>query len=206
MRIPVACIAALATLLLGASSWSDSRVTERQVIERRVMENLRARLPAQLWRTRPVRRDLPLRAENISDREVTEIETVMKKLYPGSIVYISAVTTGCPCEDGPDCTDQVWSVAGRKARMSGIALSRIEDKWQVGPLQSWWLIRDRIEATYRRSRNDPDADRRMSADEYMRRMREHDEAFPWCVEGDSVFGSIGTKAGVSGDPPAPAVP
>lgn len=135
---------------------------------------------SQIWKTRPVRRDLPLRQENITDNEVREIEAVMQEMFPGSVVYISAVTTGCPCEDGPDCTDQVWSVAFRDGVNSELALSRIDGEWQIGPLQDWWLIRDRIEELFRSTRGTDPEQRRISFNEYMRRMDEHNLAFPFC--------------------------
>ena len=83
-------------------------------------------------RSRPVRIDGPLRYENISDIEVREIETATRKVYPGAIVNISGVTTGCPCEDGPTCTDQVWIVAYRPERIKGLMLSRIDGRWGIG--------------------------------------------------------------------------
>jgi hypothetical protein len=135
---------------------------------------------SQVWQTRPARKDEPLREENITDSEVLQIEGVMRELYPGSIVYISGVTTGCACEDGPDCTDQVWSVASRENTSSDLALSRIDRDWQVGPLQEWWLTRDRIWDLYKDSRDRPNADRRISYQEYLRRIDEHNLAFPAC--------------------------
>ena len=135
---------------------------------------------AQVWKTRPVRRDAPLREENITDLEVAEIEAEMRSLYPGSIVYISAVTTGCPCEDGPDCTDLVWSVATLGGKSRGLALSNIAGVWQIGPLQQWWLTYDLLWATFRASRNDDSRPRSMSYREYRERVAEHVEAFPKC--------------------------
>lgn len=134
----------------------------------------------QIWKTRPQRRDEPLRDENISDREVLQIEGLMHELYPGSLVYLSAVTTGCPCQDGAGCTDQVWSVASRGGESNELALSKIDGDWQLGPLQEWWLIRDRIWETYRRSRLKMGNEKAMNFQEYLRRLAEHNEAFPTC--------------------------
>lgn len=137
-------------------------------------------IPSLRGKTRSVRRDTPLRDENIRDREVLELEAAMRERYPGSVVYISAVTSGCPCEDGPQCTDQVWSVASRNTVSNELALSKIDGEWQVGPLQEWWLVRDRISATFRRSRHDSDNARRMSVQQLFRQLTEHNEAYPTC--------------------------
>ena len=133
-----------------------------------------------IWQRRPVRQDEPLREENISDSEVLQIEGVMKELYPGSIVYISAVTSSCPCEDGPNCEDQVWSVATLASVSNELALSRIDGEWQVGPLQEWWLDRDRIQELYYVSWNQPGSDKGISLDEYRKRITEHNLAYPYC--------------------------
>ena len=91
------------------------------------------------WRrihqSRPHRLEGPLRYDNISDIEVREIEKEVREIMPGAIVNISGVTTGCPCEDGPKCTDQVWIVAYRPERSTGLMLSKIDGHWRVGPVQ-----------------------------------------------------------------------
>ncbi len=51
---------------------------------------------------RPRRPTVPLRETKISDNEVRQIEQAPKAVFPTEIVNISGVTTGCPCEDGPD--------------------------------------------------------------------------------------------------------
>ncbi len=135
---------------------------------------------------RPVRKDEPLREVNISDIEVREIETLMKDLYPASIVYISPVTTGCPCEDGSDCTDQVWSIAQKDNRSYELSLSRIEDQWQVGPLQEWWLMRDRIVFEMNRwqrnrAKDQPWNEYYQTYLEFVERMEDHRQAYPVCV-------------------------
>ena len=159
-------------LAASVSGWSDTDKPEEK--------NSSPPRSSQIWKTRPVRRDTPLREENISDQEVLELEAVLRERYPGSVVYISAVTTGCPCEDGPRCTDQVWSVASRNAVSRELAISKIDGKWQIGPLQEWWLVRDRIRDLYTRSRDEPDNSQRIDVMEYLRRITEHDKAFPTC--------------------------
>lgn len=156
-----------AFLALSIPAWGENDVPEKP---RAVSV-----LSSQIWKTRPVRRDTPLREENITDREVLQTEGVMQELYPGSIVHISAVTTGCSCEDGSHCTEQVWSVADRDGVSNELALSKIDGKWQLGPLQAWWLIRDRIWETYRKSRHEPGDSKRIDLGEYLRRAHEHDK-------------------------------
>ena len=96
--------------------------------------------------SRPVRRDGPMRAENINAEEVRETQSVMSSVLPGAIVNISAVVSGCPCEDGPACADQVWVVAYRPAWSKGLQLSKIGGHWAVGPVQQWWLDYEKLEA------------------------------------------------------------
>jgi hypothetical protein len=95
---------------------------------------------------RPRRRDEPLRYENISDIEVREIQDVAAKFVAKAIVNISPVVTGCPCEEGPQCTDQVYIVASNPADSLGLQLSRVKNSWQVGVVQRWWLRYDALRA------------------------------------------------------------
>jgi hypothetical protein len=87
----------------------------------------------------PRRRDNPMRVNNITDEEVREIQAAALDIVPRSLINIGAVTTGCACEDGPSCTDQVWIVAADQSRTTGLLLSRILGVWVVGPVQAWWL-------------------------------------------------------------------
>ncbi len=59
------------------------------------------------YEIRPRRIDEPLRAANIGDEEVREVEAIASERYPGALVNISGVTDGCPCEEGPSCDSQV---------------------------------------------------------------------------------------------------
>lgn len=52
--------------------------------------------------TRPYRREQPLRQQNVTDSEISEIESAAASLFPGAIVNIGSVVSGCPCEDGPE--------------------------------------------------------------------------------------------------------
>ncbi|WP_405223467.1 hypothetical protein [Lentisalinibacter sediminis] len=91
------------------------------------------------YQLRPRRPTDPLRETNISDNEVRQIEQATRAVFPTALVNISGVTSGCPCEDGPDCTDQVWVVAWHSEESHGLKLSLIGGEWVIGPVQRWWL-------------------------------------------------------------------
>jgi len=86
----------------------------------------------------PYRREEPVREDNIRDREVEEIKLALADVMPGAIVNIGTVVTGCPCEDGSSCSDQVWTVAHRPGESIGVLLSKINGHWTIGPVQRWW--------------------------------------------------------------------
>jgi hypothetical protein len=126
---------------------------------------------------RPQRRDAPLRELNITDEEVREIQGVTRSYIPDSYVNISSVVTGCPCEEGPGCEDQVYVLADAGSRTVGLQLSRIEKKWKVGEVQKWWLANDRLLA--KRDTMDPI--------EFHNAMMKLAREFPVCAGGvDSV--------------------
>jgi hypothetical protein len=87
----------------------------------------------------PKRRDEPLRYLNISDIEVREIQLVAEKHLPKVLLNISPVVTGCPCEEGPQCTDQVYIVAETPQSSRGLQLSRVRMAWVVGTVQQWYF-------------------------------------------------------------------
>ena len=95
-------------------------------------------------RQRPTRREGPLRELNISDMEIREIQRQVERIFPGTLLNISGVTTGCPCENGPLCSDQVWVVAHQVRSTKGLMLSRIEGHWTIGALEQWWLDYDEL--------------------------------------------------------------
>lgn len=102
------------------------------------------RIRMRVGNSRPKRQEQPLRGANISDEEVRQIEQATRALAPGALVNIGPVTTGCPCEDGPDCSDRVWVVAYSPAYSQGLMLSRLAGRWQLGALQAWWLEHDAL--------------------------------------------------------------
>ena len=94
---------------------------------------------------RPHRRDTPLRELNITDDEVREIQDLASKYAMNTMLNISPVVTGCPCEEGPLCTDQVYVVATLPERTVGLQLSRVRKAWVVGAVQKWWIRYDALE-------------------------------------------------------------
>lgn len=117
----------------AVTPWNERPWSERRALVKRI------------HRSRIGRRDHPLRADNINDEEVREIEAVMLARHPGAVVNIGAVVNNCPCEDGPACSEQVWVVAYRPEASLGLQLSRLDGRWQVGPLQRWWLRFDEFQ-------------------------------------------------------------
>jgi hypothetical protein len=80
-----------------------------------------------------------LRRDNISDEEVREVQRAALEVYPDSIVSISGVTDGCDCEDGSNCTAQVWLALYRENQTRSLVLSKIDGHWKIGAVQSWWI-------------------------------------------------------------------
>ena len=122
-------------------------------------------------RTHPTRRDGLLRKANLSDDEVREIQSVMSPIYPGAILNISGVVTGCPCEEGASCSDQVWVVPENELKTDGVSLSRISGRWTVGPIQKWWLDEVHLEN-----------DRRLTSSKRAEALDSLWEHFPACAQ------------------------
>lgn len=63
--------------------------------------------------------------------------------YPDFIVNISGVTDGCDCEEGSQCTAQVWLALYRNEQIHGLVLSKISghfapaDWMEVRTASSW---------------------------------------------------------------------
>ena len=49
------------------------------------------------------------------------------------------MTDGCDCEDGSNCTAQVWLALYRENQTRSLVLSKIDGHWKIGAVQSWWL-------------------------------------------------------------------
>lgn len=142
--------AAAASIQSQAPAQTDSQAATKvratalevqEAILRRYPPELRHRLRLQFRAgdLAPSRRDAPARPLNITDVEVREIQAAALDVLPRAIVNIGTVTTGCKCEDGAGCTDQVWIVATDSRRTKGLQLSRILGRWTIGPVQQWWL-------------------------------------------------------------------
>lgn len=94
---------------------------------------------------KPGRRDSPLRELNITDNEIRDVESLVREVLPRSMVNISPVVTGCPCEEGKGCTDQVYVMASAGNVTRGLQLSKVEGAWTIGSVQRWWLDYERLE-------------------------------------------------------------
>jgi len=112
-------------------NWQRERDLDRRIIESEP--------------TLSYRRSAPLREININDEEVRQIQAVVHELIPGAIVIISGVAQGCPCEDGPSCSAQVWTAIDRSERIHSLELSEINDHWVIGPVQRWFLESAQLE-------------------------------------------------------------
>jgi hypothetical protein len=142
MRGFVTCVGVLIVTGAAFGQTSDDR---RRAALRAKYERIFA-IEERMRQIQPRRRDTPVRAENIRDGEVREIQLVTSPVLPGAIINISTVVVGCPCEDGATCTDQVWVLAHRPDKTLGLLLSKINNRWTVGPVQRWWLEYEKLQA------------------------------------------------------------
>ncbi len=95
---------------------------------------------------RPEYREGRLRDENLNDIEVRQIVRIINNVAPQTLVSILGVTDGCACEDGPDCSNQVWVFATDELHSVNIVLSKIAGEWVIGPQQAWAFDLDKLEA------------------------------------------------------------
>lgn len=136
--IALACLVTLTSL--GQTNEEQRRTARRARDERLIA------IEKRIAETRPQRRDSPLRYENIRDNEVRQIQAAALQVVPKAIVNISGVVTGCPCEEGPSCSDQVWILAHSPQETVGLELSKINNRWTIGAIQSWWLEYEKLQA------------------------------------------------------------
>ena len=147
MRIAPWLMTGLALLLCASAGAQGAKPTPKAKFDFEQWkrdEKMKARVLARAYEIRPGRRDTPMRDLNITDDEVREVQVVAEKLLPRALVNISTVVTGCPCEDGPQCTDQVYVLANRSQTTLGLQLSRIKNAWTLGTVQQWWLEYDAL--------------------------------------------------------------
>lgn len=168
MRIALWWVAGLA-LAVTASAQERATVAQRDA---RLLElDKRVAIEQRAFELRPRRRDTPLRYLNISDNEMREIQQVAEKYLTPTMLNVSPVIEGCPCEEGPMCTDQVYVVPFANDKASGLQLSRVRKVWQVGVVQQWWTRYDALNARYEK----------MDYREFRRAESELFREFPSCV-------------------------
>jgi hypothetical protein len=133
------CAAAVLITLTAAAETPETPITldfVHKLIAEREKQLLIEQRAQELY---PRRRDTPMRDLNITDGEVREIQRLMKSINVQEILNISAVVTGCACEEGADCTEQVYVVGKYQGRNVGMQLSRRRNLWTFGRVQRWWL-------------------------------------------------------------------
>ena len=120
---------------------------------------------------RPRRRDEPLRYVNLSDNEMREIQQVAQSYLSKTVLNVSPVVEGCPCEEGPMCTEQVYVVTLASGKATGLQLSRVKKVWKVGVVQMWWSRYDALR----------EQQKKMEYRAFMRAESELYREFPVCV-------------------------
>jgi hypothetical protein len=147
-----------------------------------------AEISARARALRPDRRNTPLRDLNITDDEMREVQAIAARFLPRALVNISPVVTDCPCEEGPACTAQVFVLATAKGKTTGLQLSRMLSRWDVGVVQQWWLKMDAIQ---RQNTGNT------TLDDYLEAKARNEllEEFPACVQrpGPAVKSAAATK-------------
>jgi hypothetical protein len=163
-------ILVMALLFAGAAS-AQTYMTRAERDAYRAQAIKLMRIEERAYELRPRRRDEPLRYLNISDNEVREIQLMAENYLPNVLLNISPVVTGCPCEEGPQCTDQVYIVAETPQSSKGLQMSRVRNAWVVGNVQQWWLKHDELTAK----------SGKMNYEKYESAMNELVRDFPMCV-------------------------
>jgi hypothetical protein len=143
MRVAPWLVAGLA-LAMAAGAQNVIRRFDYQEYKRQ--REFKSRVFARAYELRPKRRDEPMRYINISDNEMREIQLVAAQYMPRALVNVSPVVTGCPCEEGPSCTDEVFVLANASKTTVGLQLVHIKNVWSVGAVQKWWLKHDSLVA------------------------------------------------------------
>ena len=134
----------LGFLVLALSQTAASADLYQQCADQRADAYLRVtRMRA--YTVQPPYRAGPVRYLNISDEEVREVQAAASEVVGNVLVTIAEVREKCPCEDGDDCTDQVWVLAYLPSGTVGLSLSKIGGHWTIGTVQRWWLQHDNLE-------------------------------------------------------------
>lgn len=149
MRIALWWVAALA-LGLSAHAEAQGKKPTSQEMNRMILEMMQwqseARRVDHVSRRaealKPAYRAEPLRYLNITDEEIREVQLISVKHLPPAMMNISPVVTNCACEEGPNCSAQLFVVATTGDKSKGLQLSRVKDQWMVGVVQQWWHRRE----------------------------------------------------------------
>lgn len=136
--VPVGAVALLAlSLLTPVASAQQGYTPDLDEYRRRLY--VTSDVLARAREVMPRRRDEPLRDINISDEEIREIQLLVRDVLPRAIVNVGPVVTGCPCEEGRSCTEQVHIQANSTTQSVGLLLSRTRNSWNISQVQKWWL-------------------------------------------------------------------
>ena len=135
----LACTCIWPTGLAASTANDDLAVVQQFREQQRGLRDLRPTRPR-----RTADDDRALRAENLTDQEVDEITRAVQARRPGAMVNIGGASAGCDCQNGPDCSSEVWAVAYQPDASHGLRLARINQQWRIGPLQAWWLAYDAL--------------------------------------------------------------
>jgi hypothetical protein len=168
MRIAAWSITGMAMAIAAGAQQPPPRA---QIDAREAQLLKRAEIERRAYELRPRRRDAPMRYLNLSDNEMREIQGVASEHLSNTVLNVSPVIEGCPCEEGPMCTDQVFVVTHASGKSVGLQLSRVKKVWKVGVVQLWWLRYDALGA-------------QKSSMDYQKFMRTESELyrdFPICV-------------------------
>jgi hypothetical protein len=129
----------VAMMLAAGAIGAEPAKTASTPAVRGEFDPLLLELEARARQLYPRRRDTPIRYLNITDSEVREVQQVAGKLKMPRLVNISPVVTGCPCEEGGGCTEQVFIVGDIEGKSMGLQLSRRKNQWDISRVQKWWL-------------------------------------------------------------------
>lgn len=176
MRRMAVCSMGLALMAgTGAPSSAADSPRKQQLEEWARREMLIDEIADKAERLAPRRRDEPLRDANITDIEVREIQALVHEHLPNVIVNIGPVVTGCPCEEGAGCTEQVYLQANTAQGTTGLLLSRVGRRWDISRLQKWWWQWRRLKAI----------EHRLDYFEFRERAWELARVFPACTRDDA---------------------
>ena len=102
------------------------------------------------------------------------------------------------------CDSQVWILAYRDNRYDGLMLSRISNKWVVGPLQTWWFEYDLLSKKINELLSEKPADYREAYRELREKRLRLQEAFPSCVSEAESTPALPTRHRTTGQTQAPS--